>query len=253
MKVKVKSLNRVRLFATPWTSPPGSSIHGIFQARVLEWVSIFFSRGSSWPRHQTQVSCIAGRHFTIWVTRVYKFSQWLSHVQLFATPWPSALQASLSITKSQSLLKLITIQSMIPSNHHILFRPLLSPSNFPSIRVFSNESVLPLRRPKYWSFSFSIHPSNEYSEQISFLWLTGWISLHSKGLSRVFSSTTVQKHQFLSGQLFFIFQLSHPYMTTGKTKSLTRWTFIDKVISLLFNMLSRLVIALLPKSKHLLI
>ena len=141
------------------------------------------------------------------------------------------------------------IMLVMPSNHLILCRPLLPPSNFPSIRVFSNESVLPLRRPKYWSFSFSIHPSNEYSEQISFLWLTGWISLHSKGLSRVFSSTTVQKHQFLSGQLFFIFQLSHPYMTTGKTVALTIKAFVRKMMSLLFNILSRLVIVFLPKSK----
>ena len=176
--------------------------------------------------------------------------QSLSRVWLVVTPWTAALQASLSITKSWSLLKLMSIESVMPSNHLALCHPLLLLlSIFPSIRVFSNESVLPLRRPKYWSFSFSIHPSNEYSEQISFLWLTGWISLHSKGLSRVFSSTTVQKHQFLSGQLFFIFQLSHPYMTTGKTVALTIKAFVGKMMSLLFNILSRLVIVFLPKSK----
>ena len=117
------------------------------------------------------------------------------HVQLFATAWTAACQASLSITKSQSLLKLMSIESVMPSNHLILCHPrLLLPSIFPSIRVFSNESVLRIRWPKYWSFSIS--PSNEYSGLIS-----GWISLQSKGLSRVFSNTTVQEHQFFGPQL----------------------------------------------------
>ena len=141
----------------------------------------------------------------------------------------------------------------MPFNHLIFCRPLLLlPSIFPSIRVFSNESVLHIRWPNYWSFSFSISPSSEYSELISFRW-TGWISLQSKGLSRVFSNTTVQKHQILGCSAFFIVQLSHPYMTTGKTIALTRWTFVGKVMSLLFNMLSRLVIAFLSRSKSLLI
>ena len=117
--------------------------------------------------------------------------------------------------------------------------PLSSPSppacTLPSIRVFSNESVLPIRWPKYWSFSFSISPSSEYSGLIS-LGLTGLFSLQSKGLSRVFSNTTVQKHQFFGTQVFSIAQLSHPYMTTGKTIALTRWTFVSKVMSLPFNM-----------------
>ena len=126
--------------------------------------------------------------------------QSLSHVQLFATPWTTALQASLSITNSQSLLKLMSIGPVMPSNHLILCCPLfLPPSIFPSIRVFSNESVLPIRWPKYWSFSFSISPFNEYSGLISFK--IGFISLQSKGLSRVFSNTTVQKHQFFGAQL----------------------------------------------------
>ena len=124
----------------------------------------------------------------------------LSHVRLFATAWTAARQASLSITNSQSLLKLMSIVSVMPSNHHILCHPFLLPcSIFPSIRVFSNESVLCIRWPKYWSCSFSISPSNEYSGLISFR--IDWISLLSKGLSKVFSNTTVQKHQFFSTQL----------------------------------------------------
>ena len=123
----------------------------------------------------------------------------LSHVQLFATPWTAARQASLSITNSQSLLKLMSIESVMPSNHLILCPPLLLlPSIFPSIRVFSNESVLQNRWPKYQSFGISL--SNEYLGLISFR-LTCWISLQSKGLSRVFSNTTVQKHQFFGAQL----------------------------------------------------
>ena len=130
-----------------------------------------------------------------------QFIQSLSPVWLFETPWTAAHQASLSITNSRSLLKLMSIELVIPSNHLILCRPLLlPPSIFPSIRVFSNESVLRIRWPKYWSFSFSISPSNDYSGLISLGW-TGWISLQSKGLSRVFSNTIVQKHQFFSAQL----------------------------------------------------
>ena len=127
--------------------------------------------------------------------------QSLSPVWLFVTPWTVALQAFLSITNSQSLLKLMAIELVMPSNHLILCHPLLLlPSIFPSIRVFSNESVLHISWPKYWSFSFSISPSNEYSGLISLEW-TGWISLQSKGRSRVFSNTTVQKHPFFCTQL----------------------------------------------------
>ena len=157
-------------------------------------------------------------------------------ILVFLPQKPHGLQhtkASLPITKSRSLLKLTSIESAMPSNHLILCRPLLlPPSIFPSKRVFSNESVLCIRRPKYWSFSFSISPSNEYSGFISFRidWL---ISLQSKGLLRVFSNTTVQKHQFFSAKLSS-WSNSHPYMTTGKTIALTRWTFVGKVMSLLF-------------------
>ena len=127
--------------------------------------------------------------------------QLLSHVQLFATPWTAAHQASLSITNSRSSLKLMSIELVIPSNHLILCRPLLLlPSIFPSIRVFSKKSVLCIRWPKYWSFSFSISPSNEYSGLISFR-MDWFVLLESKGLSRVFSNTIVQKHQFFSAQL----------------------------------------------------
>ena len=127
--------------------------------------------------------------------------QSLSRVQLFATPWTVARQASLSITNSQSLLKLVSIESVLLSNRLILCCPLLLlPSVFPSIRVFSNESALHIRWPKYRSFSFNINPSNEHPGLISLGW-TGWISLQSKGLSRVFSNTTVQKHQFFGAQL----------------------------------------------------
>ena len=167
------------------------------------------------------------------------------------TPRTAAHHASLSITNSQSLLRLMSIESVMPSNHLILCRPLLLlPSTFPSIRVFSNESVLHIRWPKYWSFSFSISPSNEYPGLISFrmdcldlLAIQGTL----KSL-RHHSSKALILHS-----VFFIVQLSHPYMTTGKTISLTRWTFVGKVMSLLFNMLSRCVIAFLPRSKHLLI
>ena len=136
----------------------------------------------------------------------------------------------------------MSIESVMPSNHLILCHPLLLlPSIFPSITVFSNESALCIRWPKYWSFSFNISLSNEYSRLISFRvdWLD--LLLQSKGLSRVFSSTTVQKHQFFSAQISLMVQLLYPYMTTGKTIALTIQTFVGKVMSLPFNMLSRLV------------
>ena len=154
------------------------------------------------------------------------------------------------MTNFQSLLKFMSIKLMMPSNHLILCPPLLLlPSIFPRMRVFS--SILPNRWPKYWSFSFSISPSNEYSGLISFR-IDWWISLQSRELSRVFFNTTVQRFSSLVISLFMV-QLSHPYMITGKTIALTRWTFVVKVVSLLFNMLSGLVMAFFPRSKHLLI
>ena len=175
---ELKLFSHVQLFAIPWTvayqTPP----------------SMQCSRQEYW----------SGLPFPSPV-------QSLSRVRLFVTPWTAARQASLSITNSWSPPKPMSIESVMPSNHLILCRPLLLPSIFPSIRVFSNESALPIRWPKYWSFSFNISPSNEHPGLISFrmdwspLGWTGWISLQSKGLSRVFSNTTVQKHQFLSAQL----------------------------------------------------
>ena len=165
--------------------------------------------------------------------------QLLSHVWLFATPWTAARQASLSITNSQSLLKLMSIELVMPSNHLILCRPLLLlPSTFPSIRVFSNESVLSIRWPKYWSFSFSISLSNEYSGLISFR--TDWFDLLAvQGTLKSLLQHHSSKTSILQRSAFFTVQLSHPYMTTGKTIALTRWTFVGKIMSLLFNMLSR--------------
>ena len=177
--------------------------------------------------------------------------QLISHVQLFATPWTAACQASLSITNSQSLLKLIFIESVMPSNHLILSHPLLLlPSIFPSIRVFSNESVLQFRWPKYWSFSFNISPSNEHPGLISFG--MDWLDLLAvQGTLKSLLQHHSSKASILRRSAFFTVQLSHPHMTTGKTIALTRWTFVGKVMSLLLNMLSRLVITFLPRSKHL--
>ena len=202
--------------------PPGSP-------RILEWVAYPFAWGSSQPRNQTGVSCIAGRFFTSWATREapkgscsVQFSsiQLLSHVQLFATPWTAAHQASLSITNSQSLLKLMSIESVMPSNQFILFHPLLIlPYIFPSIRVFSNESVLHSRWPKCWSFSFSISSSNEYSGLISFR--MDWLYLLAvQGTLKSFLQHHSSKASILWHSAFFMVQLSHPYMTPGKKHSL---------------------------------
>ena len=157
------------------------------------------------------------------------------------------------ITSSWSLLKPVSIESVMPSNHLILCRPLLLlPSIFPSIRVFSNESVLHIRWPKYWSFSFSISPSNEYSALISFR--LDWLGLLAvQGTLKSLLQHHSSKASILQHSAFLIVQLSHTSMTTGKTMALTRWTFVNKVMSLLFNMMPRLVIAFLPKSNHLLI
>ena len=179
--------------------------------------------------------------------------QLLSHVWLLVTPWRVSWQVSLSITKSQSLLKLMSIESVMPSNHLILCCPLLlPPSIFPSIRVFSHESVLHIRWPNYWSFSFSISSSNEYSGLISFR--MDWLDLLAvQGTFKSLLHHHTSKASILWCSAFFIVQLSHPYRITGKTIALTRWTFVGKVMSLLFNMLSRLVIAFFPRSKRLLI
>ena len=179
--------------------------------------------------------------------------QSLSRVRLFATPWITALQASLSITNSRSSLRLMSIKSVMPSSHLILCHPLLLlPPIPPSIRVFSNESTLHMRWPKYWSFSFSIIPSKEISGLISFR--MDWLDLPAvKGTLKSLLQHHSSKASILWSPAFFTVQLSHPYMTTGKTIALTRWTFVGKVMSLLLYMLSRLVITFLPSRKCLLI
>ena len=172
--------------------------------------------------------------------------QLLSRVRVFVTPWTAARQASLSITNSPSLLKLMAIESVMPYNHLIFCHLLLHlPSIFPCIRVFSIESALRIRWPKYWSFSFSISPSNEYSGLISFR--IDWCDLLA--VQRTLKSL-LQHHSSKASILwhsFFMVQLLHPYITTGKAMDLTIRTFVSKLMCLLSNMLSRLVIAFLPR------
>src|SRR5574337_618339 len=159
----------------------------------------------------------------------------------------------LSIINSQSPPKPMSIESVMPSNHLILCRPLLLlPSIFPSIRAFSNESALHIRWPKYWSFSFNISPSNEHPGLISFR--MDWLDLIAvQGTLKSVLQHRSSKASILRRSAFFVVQLSHPYMTTGKTIALTRWTFVGKLMSLLLSMLYRLVITFLPRSKHILI
>ena len=167
--------------------------------------------------------------------KLFSSVQLLSRVRLFAAPWTAAHQASLSITNSRTLPKLKSIESVMPSNHLILYCPLLlQPSIFPSIRVFSNESALHIRWPKYWSFSFNISPSNEHSGLISFR--MDWLDLLAvQGTLKSLLQHHGSKASILPRSAFFIIQLSHPYMTTGK---MTGRTFVGKVMSLLFNKLS---------------
>ena len=183
----------------------------------------------------------------------FRLDQSLSRVQFFATPWTAACQASLSIINSPSLLKFMSIESVMPSNHFIPCYPLLLlPSIFTCSKVFSIESVLHIRWPKYWSFSFNISPSKEYSGLISFR--MDWLDLLAdQGTLKSLLQHHSSKASISWLSAFFIVQLSHPYMTTGKTIALTRQTFVGKIMSLLFNMLSRLVIAFLPRSKCLLL
>ena len=168
----------------------------------------------------------------------FSWVQSLSHVRLLVIPWTAACQASLSITNSRSLPKLMSIESVMPSNHLILCHPLLLlPSVFLSIWVFSNESALRIRWPKYWSFSFNISPSNEHPGLISFK--TDWMDLLSvQGTLKSLLQHHSSEASILQHSAFFIVQLSYPYMTTGKSVASTRWTFVGKVMSLLLNMLS---------------
>ena len=167
---------------------------------------------------------------------MFSLVQSLSRVWFFVTLWTTARQASQSITNSQSLLKLMSIESVMPSNHLILCHPLLlPPSIFPSSRVFSNESVLRIRWPKYCSFSFSISPSNEYSGLISFR--MDWLGLLAvQGTLKSLLQHHSSKASILGHSTFFIVQFSHPYMTTGKAIALTRWTLVGNVMSLLSRM-----------------
>ena len=259
-------------------SLPVSSSYGIAQARILEWVAISFSKILPVPgiepvllhgrqthyslRHfQCELQMIigpslSGMKITVATIRHrYQFSsvQALSRVRLFVTPWTTACQASLSITNSSSLPKLMSIESVMPSNHLFLWRPLfLLPSIFPSIRVFSTESALCIRWPKYWNFSFNISPSNEHPGLISYR--MDWLDLLAgKGTLKSLLQHHSSKTSILRCSALFRVQLSHPYMTTRKTIPLTRWTFADKVMSLFSNMLSRLVITVSPRSKRLLV
>ena len=188
-------------------------------------------------------------HFPVF----YHSAQSLSRVRLFATAWIAARQASLSITNSHSSLRLTSIESVMPSSHLILSRSLLLLRPIPpSIRVFSNESTLRMKWPEYCSFSFSISPSKEHPGLIAFR--MDWLDLLAvQGTLKRLLQYHSSKSSILRCSAFFTVHLSHPYMTTGKTIALTRWTFVGKVMSLLFNMLSRLVITFLPRSKRLLI
>ena len=194
-------------------------------------------RGSSQPRDRTRVSpALADGFFTTeppGKLYICVSVQLLSHVQLFVTPWTATRQASLSITNSRSLLKLTSIELVMPSNYFILCRPLLLPPSIcPSIRVFSNVSVLCIRWPKYWTFSFSISSSNEYSGLISFR--IDWLDLLAiQGTLKSLLQHHSSKASILLCSAFFTVQLSHPYMTTGKTIALTRPIFVGKVMSLI--------------------
>ena len=193
------------------------------------------------------------RHYKIIIPIQFSSVQLLNRVRLFATPWIAALQASLSITISRSSLRLTSIESVLPSSHLILCRPLLLlPPIPPSIRVFSNESTLHMRWPKDWSFSLSNSPSSEHPGLVSFR--MDWLDLLAvQGTCKSLLQHRSSKASILWCSAFFTVQLSHPYMTTGKTIALTRRTFVGKVMFLLLNMLSRLVITFLARSKHLLI
>ena len=211
------------------------------------WIMNIFWRWSWWDVGSEQKQRFTDAYTNgVVLGLFFQFSsvQSLSLIRLLTIPWTAACQASLSITNSWSLLWLISIELMMPSNHLILCHPLLLPAIFPSIRVFSNESDLYIRWSKCWSFSFSISPSNEYSGLISFR--MDWLDLLAvQGTLKSLLQHHSSKASILQHSAFFRLQLSHPYMTTGKTAALTRQTFVGKVMSLLFNMLSWLVITFL--------
>ena len=224
----------------------GSSAHEILQSRGLEWAAISFSGGSSWPKDKTQVSHIVGGFFTVWATlgvsvqftSVTQSCPTLCDPMNHSTPGLPVHQQCLEFTQTH----VHWVGDAIQPSH-----PLVSPSPLPpippSIRVFANELTVRIRWPKYWSFNFSISTSSEHPGLISFS--MDWLDLAVQGTLKSF----LQHHR----SAFFVVQLSHPYMTTGKTVALTRWTFVGKVMSLLFKMLSTLVMIFLPRSKCLLI
>ena len=229
------------LYRAAWRGPFS---HKYKRTDVLPWFLI-----RKWNTQTQGYSRLQGNDLFAFYCEPVQFSYSVNQ----GTPWTTARQASLSITNSQSLLKLMSIKSVMPSNHLILCWPLLLlPSSFPSIRVFSNELVLRIRWPNYWSFSFSISPSKEYSGLISFR--MDWLDLLAvQGTLKSFLQHHSSKASILQRSDFFMVQLSHPYKTTGKTTTLTRQTSVGKVMFLLFNMLSGLVIAFLPRSKYLFI
>ena len=187
-------------------------------------------------RHSTWKISLPLVFHSSWNEVQFSSVQLLTCVQLFATPWIAACQNSLSITNFRRLPKLMSIESVMSSSHVILCRLLLLPPIPPSIRVFSSELTLCMKGPKYWSFSFSISPSNEHPGLISFR--MGWLDLLAvQGTLKSHLQHQSSKASIFWCSTFFIVQLSHPYMTTGKIPALTRWTFVGKVMSLLFNML----------------
>ena len=225
--------------------------------RNTNFALIFYVLGFTTPWNYRSIKRLIHFHFlntdslTMSLIIIIQLSlvQSLSSVQLFATPWIAARQASLSITNSWSSRRLKAIESVMPSRHLILRHPfLLVPPISPSIRVFSSESALHMRWPKYWSFSFSISPSNEHPGLISFR--MDWLDLPAvQGTLKSLLQHHSSKASILRRSAFFTVHLSHPYLTTGKAIALTRGTFVGKVISLLFNMLSRLVITYLSRNK----
>ena len=223
MWIVVQSLSCILLFATPYCNTPDFP--------VPTWIqhSNLYLRPSPFLSPPDCYIQLPTCHLSI--------VQSLSHVQLFATTWTAACQASLSFTISWSLLKLMSIELVMPSNHFVLCHPLLLLSSvFPSIRVFSSESALCFRWPKYWSFSFRISPFNEYSGLIFFR--MDWLDLLAvQGTLKSLLQHHSSKASILQSSACFMVQLSHPYMTTGKTIALTIRTFVTKMMSLLFNRL----------------
>ena len=242
--VRLCAHNHVWRFATPWTVAHQAALSMKFSKQEHRSGLPFPSAADLLHPGIEPVSLgspeLSGRFTTSWaISEATKnvsvqLAQWLSHVRLFATPWTAA-HTLLFFTNSWCLLKPMSIESVMPSNRLILCHPLLlPPSIIPSIRVFSNESALNIRWPKYWSFSFSISPSNEYSGLVSFRMV--WLDLLAvQGTLKSLFQHHSSKASILQHSAFFIVQLSHPYMTTEKTMVLTRWTLIGKVMSLLFK------------------